>query len=160
MDPEAMDRDKAALQGSQRYQALVRANAPRPKWARDLFRAFLVGGLIALVGQVVLDFFSAVEPTEGEAFSATLAAMILLGAVLTGLGVYDRLGEWGGMGAAVPITGFSNSIVAAAMEFRREGLLLGLGARIFIIAGPVIVFGIVAGFFAGLVTAAARGSFP
>ena len=83
-----------------------------------------------------------------------------LGALATALGVYDFLGEWGGMGAAVPITGFSNTIVSAAMEFRREGILFGLGSRMFVIAGPVIVFGTVAGFLAGAITAAARGYFP
>ena len=76
--------------------------------------------------------------------------MIFIGAVLTALGVYDSIAQWGGAGAAVPITGFANTIVSAAMEFRREGLILGLGSRMFVIAGPVLVYGTVAGFLTGL----------
>jgi len=155
-----LDRDKEAIEGAQRYQKLVMANAPAPRWGRDIGRAFITGGAIALVGQGVLDIFLAIEPAEPEARAATLAVMIFLGALATALGFYDRLGEWGGMGAAVPITGFSNTVVAAAMEFRREGILLGMTARMFTVAGPVIVFGVVTGLLAGAITAAARGHFP
>ena len=154
-----MDRDLRAIDGARRYQQLVKSQQPRPQWGRDLFRAFLVGGSIAFIGQFVFDYFRTSQPTQSEAIAATLATMIFLGAVATGFGIYDRLGEWGGMGAAVPITGFSNTVVSAAMEFRREGIMLGMGSRMFIIAGPVIVFGIVAGFLAGAVTAAVRGYF-
>jgi stage V sporulation protein AC len=105
---------------------------------------------LGIVGQLLFDFFTVVEPTKGEATSATLAGLILLGAILTGFGVYDRLADWGGAGAAVPITGFANSIVSAAMDFRREGLVLGMAAKMFIIAGPVLVYGALAGFIMGM----------
>lgn len=155
-----MARDPQALEGAKRYQQLVQANRPHPRWGRDLFRAFLVGGLIGVVGQAVLEWFLRIEPAEPEARATTLAVMIFLGAVATAFGVYDRLGEWGGMGAAVPITGFSNTMAAAAMEYRREGILLGMGGRMFSVAGPIIVFGVVTGLLAGAVTAAAKGYFP
>ncbi|REJ31859.1 MAG: stage V sporulation protein AD, partial [Bacillota bacterium] len=103
---------------------------------------------ICLAGQFVFDFFRQRQPTEVEAIALTLATMISV-VVLTALGVYDDLGELGGMGAAVPITGFANTMAAAAMDFRREGLVLGMAAKMFVVAGPVIVFGIVAGILTG-----------
>jgi stage V sporulation protein AC len=142
--------DSSDIDAQQRYRQLVKERGPRPNVARNLWRAMVVGGLLGIVGQFLFSFFQAVEPTKGEATAATLAGLIFIGAVLTALGVYDTIAEWGGAGAAVPITGFANTIVAAAMEFKREGLILGLGSRMFVIAGPVLVFGAVAGFLTGL----------
>lgn len=152
-----MDPKEAAKQ--QAYRDLVKAMEPKPSLLRNMLLAFLVGGTICLIGQFVFDFFKGVEQTEAEASAITLAAMIFLGAVATGLGVYDELGELGGAGAAVPITGFSNSIVSAAMEFKREGLILGMGCKMFIIAGPVLVYGILSGFLVGLVKGTLLGYF-
>lgn len=152
-----MDPKEAAKQ--QEYRDLVKAMEPKPSLLRNMLLAFLVGGTICLIGQFVFDFFKGVEQTEAEASAITLAAMIFLGAVVTGLGVYDELGELGGAGAAVPITGFSNSIVSAAMEFKREGLILGMGCKMFIIAGPVLVYGILSGFLVGLVKGTLLGYF-
>lgn len=152
-----MDPKEAAKQ--QAYRDLVKAMEPKPSLLRNMLLAFLVGGTICLMGQFVFDFFKGVEQTEAEASAITLAAMIFLGAVATGLGVYDELGELGGAGAAVPITGFSNSIVSAAMEFKREGLILGMGCKMFIIAGPVLVYGILSGFLVGLVKGTLLGYF-
>lgn len=152
-----MDPKEAAKQ--QAYRDLVKAMEPKPSLLRNMLLAFLVGGAICLIGQFVFDFFKGVEQTEAEASAITLAAMIFLGAVATGLGVYDELGELGGAGAAVPITGFSNSIVSAAMEFKREGLILGMGCKMFIIAGPVLVYGILSGFLVGLVKGTLLGYF-
>jgi len=142
--------DKAAQEAQKRYQEKVKRLEPRPRIARDLFRAFLTGGILSIIGQGFFDAFSRIEPSEGEAVAATLAAMIFLGALLTALGVYDEIAEFAGAGAAVPITGFANTVVAAAMDFRREGFILGLGCKMFLIAGPILVWGTVAGFFAGL----------
>lgn len=152
-----MDPKEAAKQ--QAYRDLVKAMEPKPSLLRNMLLAFLVGGAICLIGQFVFDFFKGVEQTEAEASAITLAAMIFLGAVATGLGVYDELGELGGAGAAVPITGFSNSIVSAAMEFKREGLILGMGCKMFTIAGPVLVYGILSGFLVGLVKGTLLGYF-
>lgn len=141
------------------YQRLVEENKKKPPVLRNVILAFLIGGAICLVGQIVLEYFSGVERTQDEAVAITLAAMIFLGSVLTGLGVYDSIGEIGGAGAAVPITGFANTIVAAAMEFKREGYLLGMASKMFIIAGPVLVYGILAGFITALIKAAFLGYF-
>lgn len=156
VSPDWQDRDAEGLPGSrgvvadaQQFEQLVQQLLPPVNKAGLLLRAFAVGGTLSVIGQFVLDYFTAIEPTEGQAIAATLATMILLGAVLTALGVYDFVGQIGGFGAAVPITGFANSIVSAAMDFRREGFILGMGSKMFVIAGPVIVFGIIAGMLAG-----------
>ncbi|MCK9221942.1 MAG: SpoVA/SpoVAEb family sporulation membrane protein [Limnochordia bacterium] len=149
--------DKAQLDQMRQYQKKVQDKGPKPPMLINFLKAYLIGGLICLVGQGVFDFFAKIEGTQGETVATTLAGMILLGAVATALGFYDDLGEFGGMGAAVPITGFSNSVVSAAMEYRREGFILGLGGKIFSVAGPVLVFGILAGFVVGLVKALAGG---
>ncbi len=149
--------NKAQLEREKQYQKRVQEEGPKPPLLLNFLRAFLVGGTISLIGQGVYDLFSLIETTPGETAATTLAGMIFLGAVATALGFYDDLGEFGGMGAAVPITGFSNSVVSAAMEFRREGFLLGIGGKIFSVAGPVLVFGILSGFVVGLVKALAGG---
>lgn len=126
----------------QRYQKLVRQRTPPKPVVLNCVRAFLVGGALCALGQIALDYFKlqGLEAKEAATWTATL--FLLLGAVLTGIGVYDDLGKVGGMGAALPISGFGNSIVAPAMEFRREGWVLGVGSRIFAVAGPVILYGL------------------
>jgi len=141
------------------YQKLVKDNSPPRPLLKNTLWAFFVGGLISSLGQVVLNIASKTENTKAEAASVTLAVMILIGAILTGLGIYDEIAEKGGAGAAVPITGFSNTVTSAAMEFRREGFLLGMGAKMFVIAGPVIVFGILSGFIVSLAKALILGLF-
>ena len=130
----------------QEYQKLVQDNSPPRPIFKNMLWAFFVGGVICTVGQVVLNIASKVENTKAEASAVTLAVMILIGTVLTAFGVYDELA-----GAAVPITGFANTMTSAAMEFRREGVLLGMAAKMFVIAGPVIVFGILSGFIVTLI---------
>lgn len=143
----------------QEYQKLVQENSPPRPLLRNTLWAFFVGGLICTLGQLVLNFAMQAESTKAEAAAVTLAVMILVGTILTAFGVYDELAEFGGAGAAVPITGFANTVTSAAMEFRREGLLLGMGAKMFIIAGPVIVFGILSGFLVALTKALILGLF-
>ncbi len=152
--------DQKAIDAQKRYQQLVKEIEPKPQVGRDLWRAFLVGGVFSIIAQALFDFFTRVEPSDGEVVASTQAALILLGALLTGLGVYDKIAEWGGAGAAVPITGFANTMVAAAMDFRREGFILGLGCKMFIIAGPILVYGAIAGFCAGLARVLILGLFP
>ncbi|MGE5588352.1 MAG: stage V sporulation protein AC [Clostridia bacterium] len=127
------------------YKELVQRRKPKPRYLRNLLVAFVVGGAIAVLGQVILSFFMSRGLDLDSASAPTLATMILVGVVATGLGIYDELGEFAGAGAAVPITGFANTIVAAAMDFKREGWVLGMGAKMFIIAGPVIVYATLAG---------------
>lgn len=149
--------DRVAIDAQRRYQQLVKELQPKPKVVQDVWRAFWVGGAISVVGQALFDLFQMIEPTRGEAAAATLAGLIFLSAVATGLGVYDRLGEYAGMGAAIPITGFANTVVAAAQDFRREGWILGLGCKMFFIAGPVIVYGLLSGLAVTLVRLAVEG---
>jgi len=123
---------------------------PRPI-LRNVALAFVTGGAICAVGEIVLLWLLGFGLQENRAIAFTAAIMIVAGATLTGLGVYDEIGRAGGMGSALPITGFANSIVSPAMEFKREGFILGVSAKMFNVAGPVIVYGLLS---AALVTAA------
>lgn len=133
------------------YQKLIKATKPPRPVLRNAVAAFFVGGLICVVGQLVMNFFIGRGVPAKEAAGPTAGVMVFLGAFLTGIGVYDIIGRFGGMGSALPITGFANSIVSPAMEFKREGFVLGVGARMFVIAGPVIVYGLVTSFVVGLI---------
>lgn len=143
----------------QEYQKLVQANTPPRPILKNMLWAFFVGGTISALGQVVLNIAEKFERTKNEAAAVTLAVMIFIGTLLTALGIYDEIAEKAGAGVAVPITGFANTVTAAAMEFRREGFLLGMGAKMFVIAGPVIVYGILAGFVVALIKSLVLGLF-
>lgn len=133
---------KASSKATHRYLQMVQRAVPPRSLVKNAIMAFLVGGTIAGIGQIVMGFFQSLGLSPKEAGPPTTATMIFLGAFLTGIGVYDRLGPVAGMGAALPVTGFANSIVSPALEFKREGYVLGLGARMFQVAGPVIVYGL------------------
>lgn len=134
------------------YQRIVEQRAPKSRVLLQCVKAFFTGGLICTLGQGLQDFFSLVlHQGQNEAGAWTSIALILLAAVLTGLGLYDRIGAFAGAGSVVPITGFANSIVSPAIEFKSEGLILGTGAKLFTIAGPVLVYGIGASVVLGLV---------
>jgi len=135
---------KADAAAARDYGGRLRRHVPRPPIARNLVAAFLVGGLISVIGQVVLESFVAGGMTPKDAAAPTAAVMVIAGALLTGFGVYDELARFAGMGSALPITGFANSIVAPALEAKREGYVLGVGSQLFTIAGPVIVYGLLA----------------
>lgn len=136
----------------EKYKQLTKQMAPKPPILRNCAVAFIVGGLICVFGQFVqnifLTHFNFTPETVGN---PTVAVMIFIAALLTGLGVYDKLGQFAGAGSAVPVTGFANSITSAAMEHRSEGLVLGVGGNMFKLAGSVIVFGVVAAFFIALI---------
>lgn len=136
----------------QEYQKLAkRHETPRPL-VGNFTRAFLVGGLICILGQLIETFFIHVfgfsQKTAGD---PTVAVLILLTAILTALGVFDKIAQWAGAGTAVPVTGFANSMVAAALEHKSEGYIIGVGGSMFKLAGSVIVSGVVAAFFIGLI---------
>lgn len=137
-------------QQQQEYQSLSGQVRPKPPVVTNTLRAFWVGGLIALLGQALFAYFRTLGLPEAAAGGRMAIVLVFLGVLLTGLGVYDELARYGGAGAAIPITGFANSVAAAAMEFRREGFVFGVGARIFTIAGPVILYGMLAAMAAGL----------
>ena len=133
------------------YLEYVKAISPRTKQLRSLFRAFWVGGLICCIGQGIRMLLGDLFNLEGDELSAYVSMiMILLGGLLTGLGVYDRIGKFAGGGSIVPITGFANSVVSPAMEFKTEGYIYGTAAKMFVIAGPIIVFGIASSVLVGV----------
>lgn len=135
-----------------RYAELVKQTAPRSKHLKTMISAFIVGGLICCVGEGVSDAVKAIFPQlDKDSVSGVVAiVMIFLGALLTGVGIYDDIGNFAGGGSIVPITGFANSIVSPAMEYKREGIILGICAKMFTIAGPIIVLGVFASFLSGL----------
>ena len=134
----------------EQYKTLAQQYTPKPTIAKNVVRAFVVGGIICALGQIIINLFITYGLSHNEASTAGTATMIFLGALLTGLGVYDEIGKFGGAGSIVPVTGFANSIVAPAMEFKREGYVLGVGAKLFTIAGPVLVYGIATSIVVGI----------
>jgi stage V sporulation protein AC len=135
----------------QQYQDTVNKLTPKPPLLKNICWAFVVGGLICILGQLIIDYFIGLGLDKKDASTYATAVLVFLGAFLTGIGVYDKLGKRAGAGSIVPITGFANSIVAPAMEFKREGYVFGIGAKMFVIAGPVLVYGMVTAFFIGLI---------
>ncbi|HHV29184.1 stage V sporulation protein AC [Acetivibrio mesophilus] len=133
------------------YQSYVEKKTPNSKTGRNVLRAFLVGGLICVVGQFITNILKMMGYGQEQVSSVVTLIMIFLGALLTGLNIYDDLGRFAGAGSIVPITGFANSIVSPAMEFKSEGYVLGVGARMFVIAGPVLVYGISTSIVAGII---------
>ena len=137
----------------QRYAQLVERLSPKSDFAQGLFRAFWVGGVICMIGQGINDIFCLGLKWGAQACATgTSICLVFLSALLTGIGVYDRIGKYAGAGSIVPITGFANSVVSPALEFRREGLVMGVGAKLFTLAGPVLVYGICASIIVGLIT--------
>lgn len=133
------------------YRKLADRKAPSSKIFTNCIKAFLFGGAICCIGQAFMNFYSRFSLTEDQVSAATSITMILIGALLTGLDIYEKIAKHAGAGTIVPITGFANSVVSPAIESKTEGLVLGIGAKMFTIAGPVIVYGTVASFIAGLV---------
>ncbi len=134
------------------YLDYVKQIAPKTKEIKTLWHAFWVGGVICLIGQFVRYMFMFWFNLYGDILAgATSIVMIFLGSFLTGLGVYDRIGKYAGGGSIVPITGFANSIVSPAMEFKSEGYIYGLAAKMFTIAGPIIVFGVIGSVSTGII---------
>ncbi len=134
------------------YLAYVNSFSPPTKHFKNCFRAFMMGGLICCIGQFLRVLFEQLLGLYGdELASAVSIVLIFLGTLLTGLGVYDRIGRNAGAGSIVPITGFANSVASPAIEFKTEGLVYGMAAKMFIVAGPIIVFGVLAGTAVGLI---------
>lgn len=138
----------------QKYQKMVQQKQPKPPVLRNVFNAFWVGGTVCLLGQFIQTFYANyLNMSMKDASNPTVATVIFIGGLLTALGVFDDIGKFAGAGTAVPVTGFANSMVSAALEFKREGLVLGVGCKMFILAGSVIVFGVVTAFVVGLISA-------
>ena len=136
---------------NEEYKKYAELHMPRSHARRDALRAFWVGGAICTLGQAFIEIYTALGLDKDAAGAACSVTLIFIGAVLTGLGIYDKIAKFAGAGTLVPITGFSNSVVAPALEFRTEGMVLGTAAKMFIISGPVIVFGTSASVVYGVV---------
>ena len=136
---------------NQAYDQMVKEASPNSKSAQCILQAFFVGGAICTIGHAFIKLYMYFGVPEETAMPAASITLVILASLLTGLNVYDKLAKFGGGGTLVPITGFSNAVTAAALEFKSEGYVMGLGAKLFIIAGPVIVYGISAGVVYGLI---------
>ncbi len=133
------------------YAKLVSERSPKSPIWRDCLGAFSVGGGICVLGQALMEMYAALSLERTQAATAGSMTLVVLSALLTGLSVYDDIARFAGAGTLVPITGFANAIAAPAVEFKTEGFILGVGAKMFTIAGPVIVYGTVAGVVYGLI---------
>ncbi|NLI92218.1 MAG: stage V sporulation protein AC [Peptococcaceae bacterium] len=139
------------------YKQMTKNVSPKPKVVRNVIMAFLAGGFICSIGQILVNFYMGyLGLAQTSAQTAGTATLIFAGALLTGLGVYDEIVRFGGAGAIVPVTGFANSMVSPALEFKREGYVFGVGGRLFTIAGPILVYGITSSIIVGIIYALLR----
>ncbi|RIV19610.1 stage V sporulation protein AC [Alicyclobacillaceae bacterium I2511] len=134
------------------YKQLVEHHTPAQPILRNTARAFVVGGAICVLGQFVqVLFVRYAHFSVTDAGNPTVAVMVLLSVIATALGVYDRFAQWAGAGSAVPVTGFANTMAAAALEHKSEGWIVGIGGNMFKLAGPVVVYGVVSAFFVAVI---------
>ena len=138
------------LSKTQYAEMVDEASAPSKSWF-NIPKAFLIGGLICLIGQGILEFFGAVGLEKDGAAAFTSITLVMCSAILTAVGLYPKVAKHGGAGTLVPITGFANAVVSPAIEFRTEGWILGVGSKVFAIAGPVILYGTAASIVYGLI---------
>lgn len=136
----------------EQYQQLEQRVTPKPPYLKNIVKAFFVGGIICTIGQALslfyMIFFNFTEQTVGN---PTVATMVFFAMILTGLGLYKRIGQFAGAGSAVPVTGFGNAVISAAIEHKSEGYVLGVGGNLFKLAGSVVLFGVVSAFFVALI---------
>ena len=138
------------------YQDYVKKMSPNSPLWKDVINAFWSGGVICVIGELILNGYGALGLSETNAGTATSISMIFLGALLTGLGLYNKIAKFAGAGTVVPITGFANSVVAPALEFKTEGFVTGTAVKMFSIAGPVIVYGTLASVVYGIILVIAQ----
>lgn len=132
------------------YQAYVKQKAPKSPLLKDVVLAFVIGGLICMLGQAIQNGWSAAGLNEEDAGTATSCTLVLLSALLTGFNLYNKIARFGGAGTLVPITGFANAVISPAIDFKSEGFVTGMAAKMFTVAGPVIVFGTLASVIYGI----------
>ncbi|TCT14289.1 stage V sporulation protein AC [Natranaerovirga pectinivora] len=133
------------------YNELVKKISPKPNIVRNCFRAFWVGGLICVIGQGIFRLYESWGHNIENATNFTAITLIFFGALLTGLDIYSKIGKYAGAGSVIPITGFANAVVSPAIEFKREGYVFGVGAKIFSLAGPVILYGVLTSYVVGFI---------
>ena len=139
------------------YQEYVKQRAEKSPLLKDMVLAFLIGGAICVVGQLVQNGWSAAGLDKTDAGTMTSVTMVFLSALLTGLNLYNKLARYGGAGTLVPITGFANAVVSPAIDFKSEGIITGMAAKMFVIAGPVIVYGVTASVIYGIMLVLLQG---
>ncbi len=133
------------------YQQYVQQKAKKSPIVKDVVLAFVIGGLICVIGQLIQNGWSAAGLNKEDAGTATSCSMVLLSALLTGLNLYNKIARFGGAGTLVPIAGFANAVVSPAIDFKSEGFVTGMAAKMFLVAGPVIVFGTLASVIYGVI---------
>lgn len=143
--------EKDPKKREEKYNQYVKENTPKTSWFLNLCKAFVVGGLICLLGQALQDCYMNIGFDQETAPLYTSGSLILLSVFLTGFNLYPKMAQFSGAGTLVPITGFANSVASAAIEFKKEGQVFGIGAQIFTIAGPVILYGIFSSWLLGLI---------
>lgn len=143
-----MEQDKYS---QQKYDELVKQVSPNSPIVTNCIKAFVVGGFICCIGQFITNTLTNMGLEKEVTTSYTAIILIFIGVLLTGLNLYGKIGKFAGAGSIVPITGFANSVASPAMEFKKEGFILGLGAKMFVVAGPVIVYGTVTSMVVGLI---------
>lgn len=139
------------VESKEDYQKYVDQKTPNSPIFKNCFNAFWVGGLICALGQIIFEFCKMRGIEESNSYTIVSILLIFLSAFLTSLNVFNRIGKFAGAGSLVPITGFANSIVSPAMEYKSEGYVLGVGAKMFTVAGPVLVYGISSGIIVGII---------
>lgn len=145
------EQDLSKQKRNEKYNEYVEQVTPKYNWALKCGKAFVTGGIICAVGQGILWLIMRWGVPKDEAALWTTLALILASVLLTGFNVYPKIAKWGGAGSLVPITGFANSVVAPAIEFKKEGQVFGIGCKIFTIAGPVILYGILSSWILGII---------
>ncbi|SKA88314.1 stage V sporulation protein AC [Clostridium sp. USBA 49] len=143
--------DKKDEKLKQKFQTVSSEIKPKSNLLKNCINAFWVGGLICVIGQLVMNYFTSLGLPKDVVSSLVSITMVFLGAFLTGIGIYDKIAGFAGAGSLVPITGFANSIVSPAMEFKKEGFIFGVAAKMFTIAGPVLVYGIGSSVIVGII---------
>ena len=139
------------IETKQEYSDYVDQKSPNSPILRNCFNAFWVGGLICSIGQIIMDFCQYQGMDQTSASTVVSIILIAISAILTGLNIFNKIGKFAGAGSLIPITGFANSIVSPAMEYKSEGYVMGVGGKMFTVAGPVLVFGISASIVVGIV---------
>ena len=138
-------------QQQEAYKKYVKLKTPVHSLPANMLKAFITGGIICVIGQIILNYCERLGMDKDTSGGWTSVILILISVLLTGVNLYPRIAKWGGAGALVPITGFANSVAAPAIEYQKEGQVMGIGCKIFTIAGPVILYGIVVSWALGLI---------
>jgi len=136
---------------AEQYKSMVKQASPNSHLLRDCMKAFVIGGSICVFGELLSKWFAGLGLEQEHCALMVSASLIFIAALLTGLGLYEKLGKFAGAGSIVPITGFANSVAAPALEYKKEGLIFGVGAKMFVVAGPVIVYGTLTSVIVGII---------